>query len=207
MYEKLNRLVGATAPSYQSGVFMRGTLASLTIGGVEEGALLKEQLGFIPSVKLSWETDIPWEINCSYRNRTTQTKGDAEEATGIKFVVPHALKVSMTFTPIEKQEVREDYGGFFVFDGKEKTYTDAPRKPYTPAPLPEEPRSQKFTYKESEIQSQRDNTGVAGNAPGGYGGYGGGLSVDERARRVSEGLPSFDEIPDWRRQAAFTGSI
>ena len=128
LYRKLNKLVGATAPSYDPrDLFMRGTLASLTIGGWHEGALLKEKLGFIPSVKLSWESDIPWEINF---------EDEALKNTNYRFVVPHALNVSMTFTPIEDQEPREDYDAYFVFDPKQKAaHMDEPEQ----VEAPEEP--------------------------------------------------------------------
>lgn len=102
LYKELNRLVGATAPSYDdTKLFMRGTLASLTIGD-----LLQDQLGFIPSVKLSWNVDDPWEVN-------KVGAYDRKDKEVIR--VPHVLTVNLQFTPIEKQEVREDYGAYFVF--------------------------------------------------------------------------------------------
>lgn len=140
LYRNLNRLVGATAPSYGEGnVFMRGTLASLTIGGYHKGALLKEQLGFIPNIKLGWEIDYPWEIG----------KKDGEDylIDSTKFVVPLVLNVSMQFTPIEKQEVREDYGGYFVFEPDQKTKASTPKqtqvkqKQTQPEPKPSTRRS------------------------------------------------------------------
>lgn len=77
IYNKLNHLVGSTAPTYGSeGLFMRGTLLKLTIGDY-----LKEQNGFLTSVGLTWNTDYPWEI-----------EGDLK--------VPHMLDVSCEFTPI-----------------------------------------------------------------------------------------------------------
>ena len=104
LYKELNRLVGVTAPSYDNDLqlFMRGTLASITIG-----ELLRDKIGIIPSVKLSWNVDDPWEI-----------RKDGEQRKIIQ--VPHVLSVSLQFTPIEKQEVREDYGAYFVFDPVER---------------------------------------------------------------------------------------
>lgn len=77
-YQKLNKLAAVTAPSYASnGVFMRGTLASVTIGDY-----FRNLKGFIKSVSFSWNTDYVWEI-------------DTESLR-----VPHMLDVSVTFTPI-----------------------------------------------------------------------------------------------------------
>ena len=77
IYNKLNHLVGSTAPTYgDEGLFMRGTLLKLTIGDY-----IKEQNGFLTSVILSWNTDYPWEI-------------------GDDLKVPHLLDVSCEFTTI-----------------------------------------------------------------------------------------------------------
>ena len=77
IYNKLNHLVGGTAPTYgNEGLFMRGTLLKLTIGDY-----IKNQNGFLSSVSLTWNTDYPWEI-----------EGDLK--------VPHMLDVSCEFTPI-----------------------------------------------------------------------------------------------------------
>jgi hypothetical protein len=77
IYQKLNLLVGGTAPTYgQDGLFMRGTLLKLTIGDY-----LREQNGFLTSVTLTWNTDYPWEISGNLK-------------------VPHLLDVTCEFTPI-----------------------------------------------------------------------------------------------------------
>ena len=77
IYNKLNHLVGSTAPTYGTEkLFMRGTLLKLTIGDY-----IKDQNGFLSSVSLTWNTDYPWEI-------------------GDNMKVPHLLDVSCEFTPI-----------------------------------------------------------------------------------------------------------
>jgi len=77
IYQKLNHLVGGTAPTYGSeGLFMRGTLLKLTIGDY-----IKDQNGFLTSVSLTWNTDYQWEIEGALK-------------------VPHVLDVSCEFTPI-----------------------------------------------------------------------------------------------------------
>lgn len=77
LYDKLNLLVGSTAPTYRNGNFMMGTLTKVTIGDY-----LVQTSGFISSVGLSWDSNIPWEM---------ETEGER---------LPHALDVSISFTPI-----------------------------------------------------------------------------------------------------------
>lgn len=83
IYNRLNGLLSMTTPTYgtqaDGGSFMRGTLAEITIGD-----LLSQQLGFIKSVGLKWETDYMWETD-----------------TGT-IMVPHVLDVSVNFTPIHR---------------------------------------------------------------------------------------------------------
>lgn len=107
LYHRLNRLAGATAPSYdKSGLFMRGTLASITIGD-----LLKHKAGLIKNVKISWEQDIPWE--------TSYVQGSGIPAVmdgNNTFRVPYSLNVNLGFTPIEEANVTEDFGAYFAFN-------------------------------------------------------------------------------------------
>jgi len=77
LYDKLNLLVGSTAPTYRNGNFMMGTLTKVTIGDY-----LVQTSGFISSVGLSWDSNIPWEM---------ETEGER---------LPHALDVQIAFTPI-----------------------------------------------------------------------------------------------------------
>jgi len=105
LYKNLNALVASTAPTYgDSGLFMRGTLTSVTIGD-----LLQNQIGFFTSVKLTWQQDYLWEIE----------KGDGYMR------VPHALDVSVSFTPIHNFNVTADTwiggttGSYFGFDNSE----------------------------------------------------------------------------------------
>lgn len=101
MYHRLNRLVGATAPSYDSTrLFMRGTLASLTIGD-----LLRHKDGFIENISIKWQQDYPWEIG--------EVSGSNIPAG--EYRVPHILDVDLQFVPIEDKTVTEDNGDYFVF--------------------------------------------------------------------------------------------
>jgi len=77
LYEKINLLVGATAPTYGDGSFMKGTLTKITIGDY-----LKQVSGFIGSVGLSWDLAHSWEL---------QEEGKR---------LPHVLSCNVSFTPI-----------------------------------------------------------------------------------------------------------
>lgn len=78
LYQRLNKLAATTAPTYVNGVFMRGTLVSVSIGDY-----LIDQKGIFKSVKLGWKTDYMWEIDF----RRTR--------------VPLVLDVSISFIPIQ----------------------------------------------------------------------------------------------------------
>lgn len=78
MYKNIQTLAASVAPTYgEGGVFMRGTIGQVTIGDY-----LVRQYGIFKSVKLSWKTEYPWEIDKR------------------QFRVPHILDVSVSFTPI-----------------------------------------------------------------------------------------------------------
>lgn len=131
LYSRLNRLAGGTAPSYtQDGLFMRGTLASITLGD-----LLRNQVGFIRSVRLSLEQDVLWElgpvsprdpnISEAVRDMYSIAKTNVQDGfEGEYYRIPQMLNVSLGFTPIEHGTVREDYNAYFVFDNKELTKTE-----------------------------------------------------------------------------------
>lgn len=97
LYEKLNRLAGTTAPTYQNGLFMQGVFSKLTIGDY-----VQKLPGFFTSVDLTWQTAYPWEIgnvdNGSALNNTPR--------------VPHILDVSVNFQPIH--DFAPQYGKDFI---------------------------------------------------------------------------------------------
>ena len=118
LYNKLNNLVGATAPTYNdNGQFMRGTLVKVTVGDY-----LDRVAGFISSVNLSWDKNYSWEI-------------DAERLGTPK--LPHILNISVNFTPIHDFNVKADidvqqgevYIGRKVFaEGEEEEQVAPPKR-------------------------------------------------------------------------------
>jgi hypothetical protein len=88
MYKKLNYLASSLAPDYSAGGYMRGNLATLTVGGY-----LYEQPGIITSINYSVPTESPWEIGIN-------------DAGGIDTTVkelPHIIRVTgFQFIPIHR---------------------------------------------------------------------------------------------------------
>ena len=97
IYNKLNRLIGATAPTYDSSnLFMRGTFVKLTLGDYFD-----KLPGFISNVSLGWDIAYPWEIDSATLR------------------VPHILNVDVSYTPIHNNPptTREIYVGSDSFKG------------------------------------------------------------------------------------------
>lgn len=88
LYQKLNQLVGSTAPTYavskavDESPFMKGNFMRITIG-----EYLHRVPGFFNSINLSWSNDTSWETK--YENLYDQTP-----------LVPHVLDVQCQFLPI-----------------------------------------------------------------------------------------------------------
>ena len=106
LYQKLNFLVGSTAPNYSSlvdidsttgenttiGTFMSANYVILTIGDY-----LVEVPGFFESIDVNWDKSYPWEIK---RGRPgEQNENQVIETEDIK-ILPHLLDVRVSFRPI-----------------------------------------------------------------------------------------------------------
>ena len=124
MYQKLNYLASATAPSYSEAGYMGGNLISLTIGG-----WCYEQVGIMSGLTLDVPTESPWEIAIpDGPDGGVVGEGD-NEIKSDKSVkeMPMIIKVSgFTFTPIHNfvpQVQKNGYngtGGFISNYGKER---------------------------------------------------------------------------------------
>jgi hypothetical protein len=103
LYQKLNFLVGSTAPNYGGvggdvtqteviGPYMRANFTRLTIGDY-----LSEVPGFFESIDVSWDKSYPWEIK---RGRPTeQNENNIEQVEFVK-ILPHVLDVRASFRAI-----------------------------------------------------------------------------------------------------------
>ena len=124
MYQKLNYLASATAPSYSEAGYMGGNLISLTIGG-----WCYEQVGIMSGLTLDVPTESPWEIAIpDGPDGGVVGEGD-NEIKSDKSVkeMPMIIKVSgFTFTPIHNfvpQVQKNGYngtGGFISNYGEER---------------------------------------------------------------------------------------
>jgi hypothetical protein len=92
MYQKLNYLASSLSPDYSYAGYMRGNLATLTVGGY-----LYEQPGIITSINYSVPQESPWEIGIS-----DNIKGLVINDTSVK-ELPHIIKVTgFQFIPIHE---------------------------------------------------------------------------------------------------------
>ena len=97
MYQKLNYLASSLAPNYSDVGYMRGNLASLTIGG-----WCYEQPGIITGLSLSVPEESPWEISIPDAGNIGESADGAGLLTDPSVKeVPMIVKVSgFNFKPI-----------------------------------------------------------------------------------------------------------
>ena len=121
MYQKLNFLASSLAPDYSANGYMRGNLATLTVGGY-----LHEQPGIIKSINYSVPQESPWEIGIDNIGVGSVNNG----IDGKVNQLPHMIKVTgfqfvpiHTFVPkLQKNEYLMDESGAGALElfGKEK---------------------------------------------------------------------------------------
>ena len=88
LYRKLNFLISNTAPDYSNNGRIRTPYIRMTVG-----SWMNRIPGVISSIGLSWDQDVPWEINMD--------GPENENPRGPHMLVlPHALDVSLDFLPI-----------------------------------------------------------------------------------------------------------
>ena len=97
MYQKLNYLASSLAPNYSDTGYMRGNLASLTIGG-----WCYEQPGIIQGLELGVPEESPWEISLPDAGNLGVSADGADLLTDPSVKeVPMIVKVSgFSFKPI-----------------------------------------------------------------------------------------------------------
>ncbi len=105
MFRKLNYLASNLAPDYSGGGYMRGPLVQMTVGGY-----LYEQPGFITNLTYDITQDSTWEIGIGIDRQATGSF--TQNDTSVK-ELPHMIKVTCAFTPIQesvpkKQTLRFD---------------------------------------------------------------------------------------------------
>lgn len=102
LYEKINWLASATAPTYSTEGFMRGTFVRLTVG-----SYLDSVPGILESVNYTWQTDYPWEIAMNQPERGSDN--NMKE-------LPMVLDCSIQFRPIHDSIQKTEKTTFVTSD-------------------------------------------------------------------------------------------
>jgi hypothetical protein len=97
LYQKLNCLVGTTAPRYSDNGYMLGNFVKLTVG-----TYFNSVPGFISNINLKPSFEAGWDINRNSRGLPFKYEDgvDAYKNTGYVGQVPRMIEVDLTFTPI-----------------------------------------------------------------------------------------------------------
>ena len=91
LYQKLNSLVGTTAPRYSDNGYMLGNFIKLTVGTYFNGVP-----GIINNINLKPSFEAGWDINRNSRGKTLKYYEDTDYVGQ----VPRMIEVDLTFTPI-----------------------------------------------------------------------------------------------------------
>jgi len=90
IYEKLNYLVGTTAPDYSEAGLMRGNFIRLTIGDY-----MDDVPGIINNISLKPSFEAGWDINRSVDGEPLKLEEDTYIGQ-----LPRMIEVDLSFTPI-----------------------------------------------------------------------------------------------------------
>jgi hypothetical protein len=121
MYKKLNYLASSLTPDYSDGGYMRGNLATLTVGGY-----LYEQPGIITSINYSVPTESPWEIGIDdegNKDNSVKELPHIIRVTGFQFIPIHTFVPRLQQNEFGTGTVDSTSGNIFEPDityGKEK---------------------------------------------------------------------------------------
>lgn len=91
LYKKLNKLLGATAPTYGESGYMLGNFVKLTVG-----TYFNSVPGIINSITLKPSFEAGWDINRDVTGNPIKT----EDKTYYVGQIPRMIEIDMTFTPI-----------------------------------------------------------------------------------------------------------
>ncbi len=102
LYEKLNRLVGVTAPTYGGNGYMLGNFIKLTVG-----TYFNRVPGIINNINLKPSFEAGWDINRTIDGLPIKTEEDDYLGQ-----IPRMIEVDMTFTPIH--DFAPQYSSTFI---------------------------------------------------------------------------------------------
>jgi hypothetical protein len=97
IYQKLNYLVGTTAPSYSGAGLMRGNFVKMTVGDY-----LSDVPGIIQSINLKPSFEAGWDLNRKEDGIPFKPEDNDPEAEEGQFVgqLPRMIEVDLSFIPI-----------------------------------------------------------------------------------------------------------
>lgn len=124
LYEKLNRLVGTTAPTYGGNGYMLGNFVRLTVG-----TYFNSVPGIINSITLKPSFEAGWDINRDIDGlpiKDEKTVNGNYINNAYLGQIPRMIEVDMTFTPI--YDFTPKYRDIFINNDS------APLPPSTPPP-------------------------------------------------------------------------
>jgi len=126
LYEKLNRLVGVTAPTYSSKGFMMGNIIKLTVGNY-----FNNMPGILNSINLKPSFEAGWDIN-------RDKEGNILTENEYIGQLPRMIDVTMTFTPIHY--FAPQYNSQFINDPEGTTRNSFGTEPLATIPSRPAPR-------------------------------------------------------------------
>lgn len=109
LYRKLNFLISNTAPDYGPNGRIRTPYVRMTVG-----SWMNRIPGVISSIKCSWDTEVPWEINMDGPE-------NVDPRGSHMLVLPHALDVSLSFMPIHNFLPKKGFRTPFILPNHKDT--------------------------------------------------------------------------------------
>jgi hypothetical protein len=95
IYQKLNYLLGTTAPSYSGAGLMRGNFINMTVGDY-----LLDIPGIIQSINLKPSFEAGWDINRKEDGLPFKPEDNSQEGDEFVGQLPRMIEVDLSFTPI-----------------------------------------------------------------------------------------------------------
>lgn len=95
IYQKLNYLLGTTAPSYSGAGLMRGNFIKMTVGDY-----LLDVPGIIQSINLKPSFEAGWDINRKEDGLPFKPEDNSQEGDEFVGQLPRMIEVDLSFTPI-----------------------------------------------------------------------------------------------------------
>jgi len=106
IYQKLNYLVGVTAPSYSDAGLMRGNFIRMTIGDY-----LLDVPGIVQNINLKPSFEAGWDLNRKEDGSPFKLEDDSPDGDEFVGQLPRMIEVDLSFTPIHNftPQIKENF--------------------------------------------------------------------------------------------------